>query len=66
MRPALRSSDQSLPKVITMPSINESANDYTQITSSTNINTSTASSYVKRFKPVITSISTTTFKTLRI
>ena len=34
----LTSSDQSLPKIITMPSINESANDYTQITSSTNIN----------------------------
>ena len=32
------SSDESLPKIITMPSINESANDYTQITSSTNTN----------------------------
>ena len=51
----LTSSDQSLPKIITMPSINESANDYTQITSSTNINMSTASPYVKRFKPAITS-----------
>ena len=52
---ALTSSGQSLPKIITMPSINESANDYTQITFSTNINMSSASPYVKRFKPAITS-----------
>ena len=51
----LTSSDQLLPKVITMPLINESANDYTQVTSSSNINMSTVSPYVKRFKPAITS-----------
>ena len=49
----LLSSDQSLPKIITRPSINESAN--TQITFSNNINMSTASPYVKTFKPAITS-----------
>ena len=38
-----------------MSSINESANDYTRITSSTSINMPTASPYVKRFKPAITS-----------
>ena len=47
----LTSSDQSLPKITTILSINESANDCTQITSSTNINMSTASPYVKKFKP---------------
>ena len=51
----LTSSDQSLPKIITMPSINESANDLTQITSSTKINMTTATPYVKRFKLAITS-----------
>ena len=38
-----------------MPSIIESANDYTPITFSTNINISTASLYVKRFKSAIKS-----------
>ena len=38
-----------------MPSINESANDLTQITSSTKINMTTATPYVKRFKLAITS-----------
>ena len=47
--------DQSLPKIIAVSSINESANDYTLITSSTNTNMSTLSPYVKRFKPAITS-----------
>ena len=37
-----------------MPSINESANRYTQITASTNINMSIASPYLRRFKPAIT------------
>ena len=50
----LTSSDQSLPKIITISSINESANECTQITSSTNINMSTASPYVKKFKPAVT------------
>ena len=54
MHSTLTSSDQLLPKVITMPSMNESANDYTQVTSSSNIIMSTVSSYVKRFKPAIT------------
>ena len=40
---AFTSSDQSLLKIITMSSINESANDYAQMTSSTNINVSTVS-----------------------
>ena len=61
----LTSSDQLLPKIITMPSINESANNYTQITSSTNMNMSTASPYVKRCKPAVTStpLSKHVFKT---
>ena len=55
MHSTFTSSDQSLPKIIAISSINKSANDYTQITSSTNTNTSTGSPYVKRFKPAITS-----------
>ena len=51
------SSEQLLPKIITMSSINESANSYTQIFSSTNMNMSTASPYVKRFQPAVTSTS---------
>ena len=35
----LTSSEQLLPKIITMSSINESPNNYTQITSSINMNT---------------------------
>ena len=61
----LTSSEQLLPKTITMSSINESANNYTQITSSTNMNMSTASPYVKKFKPAVTStpLSKHVFKT---
>ena len=51
----LTSSDQLLPKIITMPSINESVNNYTQIISSTNMNISTASPHVKRSKSAVTS-----------
>ena len=47
-----------------MPSINESANDYTQITSSTNINMSTVSPYVKRFETSALLIFTTLFRHL--
>ena len=61
----LTSSEQLLPKIITMSPINESANNYTQLTSSTNMNMSSASPYVKRFKPAVTStpLSKHVFKT---